>query len=619
MKKIDGLKPFGRFIMTIGQLPASYLVSMTYEEQLIWLCNYLENTVIPTVNNNGEAVEELQNLYIELKSYVDNYFENLDVQEEINNKLDEMAESGQLESIIAAYLSLAALFVYDTALDLAAATNLSDGSSAYILGKTTYNDGKGAFYKIREITISDVVDGDNIIGITATDDLVAEKLPNYYVNKNTEDIATNAENINTNATNISLLNCLDPYYSEITYSYNRANNTNYYLVDIPFEDSEGDEIPFELIAAGENISPLDKSHIEDSNFTCNGSLAVNNGETYVNGNVIINGEIVNNNDVSAYCTDEKYMGIKADRTIAIYNNDTTAQAMVEDGVLFGCLIFGQCVVNGVIDPDFAFQTVKGPDIFIGQKANKDLVIIACDGRNNANEGMNYQQMCQILIGKGCINAYALDGGGSTSVNFKGNKLNMNVDDGGTKDRKITYLFNVNKKPTINKLTDLYNYVGEMRQLLNYQLRPLINNAEIKHYYFRGKLTSSFTPSAGNTVIPFGASAPYDPVFSITTDANGGTHVNLPNGEGYVRVGGTIVSQASSAQAGYLYFYWNSSEVTNIGENFSGANDVRALTGTDLFFINGQTNEITFRTANTTALRGYFWIEWWPINNTTYVA
>ena len=97
---VNSLHPFTRFCCSIGAIPASYLVSLTYEEQLLWLCNYLENTVIPTVNNNGEAVAELQGLYTQLKNYVDNYFANLDVQQEINNKLDEMAEDGTLDNII---------------------------------------------------------------------------------------------------------------------------------------------------------------------------------------------------------------------------------------------------------------------------------------------------------------------------------------------------------------------------------------------------------------------------------------------------------------------------------------------------------------------------------------
>lgn len=105
LKPIQGLSPFKQFCCTIGNLPSSYLVSMTYEEQLLWLCNYLKNTVIPTVNNNAEAVVELQNLYVQLKNYVDNYFTNLDVQNEINNKLDEMAGNGTLTVLLQPFLN----------------------------------------------------------------------------------------------------------------------------------------------------------------------------------------------------------------------------------------------------------------------------------------------------------------------------------------------------------------------------------------------------------------------------------------------------------------------------------------------------------------------------------
>lgn len=100
LKPISQLGPFTKFCCSIGAIPSSYLVSLTYEEQLLWLCNYLQNTVIPTVNNNAEAVTELQNLYTQLHSYVENYFTNLDVQNEINNKLDTMATDGTLEDII---------------------------------------------------------------------------------------------------------------------------------------------------------------------------------------------------------------------------------------------------------------------------------------------------------------------------------------------------------------------------------------------------------------------------------------------------------------------------------------------------------------------------------------
>ena len=101
---VKTLRPFTKFIYTIGELPTSYLVSMTYEEQLIWLCNYLTNTVIPTINNNGEAVKEVQDLVLKLQEYMNNYFDNLDVQQEINNKLDELVANGTLTNLIGNYI-----------------------------------------------------------------------------------------------------------------------------------------------------------------------------------------------------------------------------------------------------------------------------------------------------------------------------------------------------------------------------------------------------------------------------------------------------------------------------------------------------------------------------------
>lgn len=97
------LPPFKKMCITIGNLPSSFMESMTYYEALCWLYKYFEETLLPAINTNSEAITELQNAFTTLKEYVDNYFDNLDVQEEINNKLDEMAEDGTLEDIISNY------------------------------------------------------------------------------------------------------------------------------------------------------------------------------------------------------------------------------------------------------------------------------------------------------------------------------------------------------------------------------------------------------------------------------------------------------------------------------------------------------------------------------------
>lgn len=178
--KIGSPFPFRVFCQKV--IPLAFDESLSYLELLYSLLHYLKETVIPAVNNNADAVEELQNLYNELKSYVDNYFENLDVQEEINNKLDEMAESGQLAEIISLYLDYNLLQCYNTNAELKQSTSLNNGSFARTYGKLTYNDGYGAFYKIRQRTNQDEPDDDNLIVLVNTENLVAEKMVNQYLN-----------------------------------------------------------------------------------------------------------------------------------------------------------------------------------------------------------------------------------------------------------------------------------------------------------------------------------------------------------------------------------------------------------------------------------------------------
>lgn len=183
LKTIETLdrSPFKFMVATIGNLPTSFVDSMSYYECIAWLVKYLETEVIPTVNNNAEAVAELQAAYVELKNYVDNYFDNLDVQEEINNKLDQMAEDGVLADIIAAYIQLRGILAYDTVNDLKIADNLSDGSFAETYGFYDINDGGSAKYKVRQITNDDIVDEKFIIAL-ADDNLIAELITDDLVN-----------------------------------------------------------------------------------------------------------------------------------------------------------------------------------------------------------------------------------------------------------------------------------------------------------------------------------------------------------------------------------------------------------------------------------------------------
>ena len=103
------------------------------------------------VNNTKDTLE---NAFNALDDYVRNYFDNLDVQDEIDHKLDEYVADGTLEHIIASYLNTQKIYnTHDDMMD--DADSLVDGLKVQTLGYKDINDGGGAFYYITETSTSD--------------------------------------------------------------------------------------------------------------------------------------------------------------------------------------------------------------------------------------------------------------------------------------------------------------------------------------------------------------------------------------------------------------------------------------------------------------------------------
>lgn len=194
------LSPFQEFcVKFLGYVPSSYDDCMTYLECLIYTYNYLKNEIVPTVTQQNVVIQEM-------KDYIDNYFTNLDVQEEINNKLDQMALDGTLEEIITEYIQLKSILAFDTVADMKLADNLVDGSYAQTYGYSSLNDKGCAKYKIRTITNDDVVDESFIIEL-ADDSLVAEliltpsmNIRQFGILNADSNVATKLQNIIDNTT-----------------------------------------------------------------------------------------------------------------------------------------------------------------------------------------------------------------------------------------------------------------------------------------------------------------------------------------------------------------------------------------------------------------------------------
>ena len=90
-----------------------------------------------------ENVDYLHDAYTKLQEYVNNYFSSLDVQEEINNKLDELVESGALQQI----LIKNKITTFKTTEEFLN-SDFIEGSTIKTLGFYDINDGGGAYFYI---------------------------------------------------------------------------------------------------------------------------------------------------------------------------------------------------------------------------------------------------------------------------------------------------------------------------------------------------------------------------------------------------------------------------------------------------------------------------------------
>ena len=94
IESVITVKPFRFWCQKV--LPLVYDDSLSYYELLCKVVDYINGLLTDDTNVIAQVNE--------LTTFVNDYFTNLDVQEEINNKLDAMVENGQLDEVISHYV-----------------------------------------------------------------------------------------------------------------------------------------------------------------------------------------------------------------------------------------------------------------------------------------------------------------------------------------------------------------------------------------------------------------------------------------------------------------------------------------------------------------------------------
>lgn len=437
------------------------------------------NKIINSQNTVGLQMEEVTNNMISLQEFVKNYFKNLDVQDEINTKLNEMAESGQLADIIAQYLQLAGLLCFNTIEDMKNATNLSNGSFAKTFGKEKFNDGFGRFYKIREINNTDIIDNEKLIALHHSTTLIAE-----LINENYLDILPIIEK------GTSLID-----FNDINYTKFRDNTsqTDYYITIVNKKDAFGNDNKLELGIANNNINANTVQTTFDFAQQNSTPLAINGGIFYSDTTKLPAGYVIKNKQIlqSTPLVNEWYpfyIAIMDNGTLQEFENNGryTPEDLISAGVKDCVLGFFPLVKNKIQYnvSDFKDLEVKAQRQVIGMKDN-NYIILTCEGRTDENLGMNIFDLQRILIDNNVDYAFLLDGGGSTSTVVKGQKINNNYEEFNSSGREVPDFFYINKKQS-----EIYNRLGTLE---------FANKSQLLHrdiLYFN-KNTSNIDLTLGN--------------------------------------------------------------------------------------------------------------------------
>lgn len=264
------------------------------------------------------------------------------------------------------------------------------------------------------------------------------------------------------------------FYNNVSTSkiYDEASQTYYYLSTIPHKDENGMPIELKMGIANDDLTCSSLEGTLKHAWRKNATLCINCGLYNVDtirpiASVIYKGEILYRDIPTETPEKYQYFAITKFHEYKVYDIGTTPEAMIQDGVWYACPIFASLILNG--QPVEQTDKRLEPRQSIGFKANGDIIIISCDGRNYESKGMSYDDLARLHAINGSMNAYILDGGGSTSTVLRGVKQNENIDN-FTTDRSVGTFLYVAKETNVSQENNAGNELGRVKQFLIGQIR-----------------------------------------------------------------------------------------------------------------------------------------------------
>ena len=231
----------------------------------------------------------------------------------------------------------------------------------------------------------------------------------------------------------------DNYYKddnlEITLNEDRVNDTTVYIAYVKTDNKEFLKTAFASNTYGRNIKDYTTSIASNvyAILAINGDFYGAQEKGFVLKNGVIYRNISKGNEDLVIYKDGSWKFINED--------DADINKLLNDGA-YNILSFGPALIkNGSISVSKTQEVdkamVNNPRTAIGIMEDGTYVFLVSDGRTNESEGLTLYEVASYMKSIGCINAYNLDGGGSSTMYFNGKLINKPTTNGRISERKVS--------------------------------------------------------------------------------------------------------------------------------------------------------------------------------------
>lgn len=270
--------------------------------------------------------------------------------------------------------------------------------------------------------------------------------------------------------------------------HHEASNTDFYLAHIPHTDKEGNIIKLKRgfahdvessdVKADETVRSFANRHKATLCF----NAGVFNVENLTPVGVIVHNGVLMSSQGNPTVNNE-VLGIKDDNTLVPYKYNVESATIIGSGCKESVVAFNHLLIDGVrqtinIEDDYRYQW----NILAQNTTTKDFYLFVCDGKGiNGTEGMTIPEALDIIEELGCDYAFRLDQGGSTSLIYKGEMINVKSDDNGYTEREVgdfLYFAKETKTEDGNELAYIYKKIGDLKEAIRDLELDLFNKKSI---------------------------------------------------------------------------------------------------------------------------------------------